>query len=68
MSGLAVDVQGKYVGFIGDRGNGQYPVPFLFPQQNAWAKVKYLDNMVAFDKHFEDTAIWDKLWTTGAEE
>jgi hypothetical protein len=70
MSGLAVEVQGKYIGFIGDRGNGQYPVPFLLPKLNAWTwvKVKYLDDTVAFDKHFEDAAIWDKLWTTGAEE
>jgi hypothetical protein len=70
MSGMAVDVQGKYIGFIGDRGNGRYPIPFLLLPQNAWAwaKVKFLDNMVAFDKHFKDTTVWDKLWTTSAEE
>jgi hypothetical protein len=70
MSALAADVQGKYIGFIGNRGNSRYPIPFLLPPQNtrAWAKVKYLDDMVAFDKHFEGTAVWDKLWTTGAEE
>ena len=63
MSGLAPDVQGKYIGFIGDRGNGRYPISFLLPPQNAWAwaKVKYLNNTVAFDEHFEDTAVWDKL-------
>ena len=37
ISGLAADVQGKYIGFIGDRGNDQYPAPFLLPPQNAWA-------------------------------
>ena len=70
MSGLAVDVQSKYIGFIGDRGNGRYPIPFLLPPQNAWAwaKVKYLDNMVVFDEHFDNAAIWDKLWTPGAAE
>ena len=70
MSGLAVDVQSKYIGFIGDRGNGRYPIPFLLPPQNAWAwaKVKYLNNMVAFDEHFDDASIWDKLWTPGVAE
>ena len=29
LSGLAVDVQGKCIGFIGDRGNGKYPVPII---------------------------------------
>ena len=36
MSGLALDVQGKQIGFIGDRVNGRYPVPFILPPQNAW--------------------------------
>ncbi len=31
MSGLAAEVQGKYIGFIGDQGNGQYPVLFIPP-------------------------------------
>ena len=35
MSGLAVDVQGKCIGFIGDRGNGRNPFPFILPTQNA---------------------------------
>ena len=70
MSGLAVNVQGKYIGFIRDRGNSLYPVPFLHPPQNvwAWAKVKYLDDTVAFEEHFDGAAVWDKLWTTGAAE
>ncbi len=68
MSGLAAEVQGKYIGFIEDRCNGRYPVPFLLPSQNAWAwaKVKYLDDTVAFEDYFEDATVWDKLWTTGA--
>jgi len=37
MSGLAAEVQGKYIGFIGDQGNGQYPIPFIPPPQNTWA-------------------------------
>jgi hypothetical protein len=36
MSGLALNVQGKHIGFIGDRGNGRHPVPFLLPHQNTW--------------------------------
>ena len=50
MSGLATEVQGKYIGFIGDRGNGRYPVPFILPPQNTWAstKVKHLSDGTAF--------------------
>ena len=68
MSGLAAEVQGKYIGFIGDRGNGRYPVPFILPPQNtwAWAKVKYLSDSAAFEDHFEDQGNWEKLWTTEA--
>ncbi len=40
MSGLVTDIQGKYIGFIGDRGNGQYPVPFILTPQNLWAWLK----------------------------
>jgi hypothetical protein len=64
MSGLALDVQGKVIGFIGDRGNGRYPFPFLLPPQNTWtwAKTKYLNNLGAFEDHFNDPAAGDKLW------
>jgi hypothetical protein len=68
MSGLALDVQGKVIGFIGDRGNGRYPFPFLLPPQNTWtwAKTKYLDDLGAFEDHFNDPAAGDKLWNTDA--
>jgi hypothetical protein len=36
ISGGESEVQGKYIGFIGDRGNGRYPVPFILPPQNTW--------------------------------
>jgi hypothetical protein len=70
MAGLAAEVQGKYISFIGDRGNGRYPVPFILPPQNtwAWAKVKYLNDSAAFEGHFEDQGNWDKLWTTEASD
>ncbi len=54
MSVLAADVQGKYIGFIGDRGNGRYPVPFILPPQNTWAwpRIKYLAERNQFENHF----------------
>jgi hypothetical protein len=70
ISGGASEVQGKYIGFIGDRGNGRYPVPFILPPQNtwSWAKVKYINNRAAFEAHFSDHANRDKLWLTQAGE
>jgi hypothetical protein len=40
ISGLAMDVQGKQISFVGDRGNGQYSIPFLLPERNSWAWLK----------------------------
>jgi len=70
MWGTAADVQGKYIGFIGDRGNGQHPVPFVLPPQNmwAWTKIKFLNERNNFENHFEERENWDQLWTTGAKE
>jgi len=70
MSGTAADVQGKYIGFIGDRGNGRHPVHFVLPPQNAWAwtKIKFLNERNNFENHFEERENWDQLWTTGAKE
>jgi hypothetical protein len=36
LSGLTVNLQGKCIGFIGDRGNGCHPIPFILPQNKAW--------------------------------
>jgi len=36
LSGLAVNVQGKCIGVIGDSGNRCHPIPFIVPQSNAW--------------------------------
>ena len=68
MSGLAVDVQGKCIGFIGDRGNGRNPFPFILPTQNAWswARVQTLNDTAAFTQFYADADNTDKLWTTGA--
>ena len=70
MSGMAADVQGKYIGFIGDRGNGRHPVPFILPPQNAWAwtKIKFLNERNNFENHFEERENWDQRWTTGANK
>ncbi len=67
MSGLATNVQGN-IGFIGDRGNGQYLVPFILPPQNRWAwlKTKYLHDTAAFGTFYADNDNRDKLWVTGA--
>ncbi len=50
MSGLALDVQGKHIGFIGDRVSGRHLVPFILPPQNMWAwqKTKYVNNTATF--------------------
>ncbi len=68
MSGLAVDMQGKCIGFIGDRGNGHNPFPIILPAQNAWswAKVKILNDTAAFTEYYADANNADNLWTTGA--
>ncbi len=70
MLGLATDMQGKHIAFVGDRGNGRYPVPFILPPQNAWTwtKAKYLHNTARFGEHYNDNDNQDKLWITGASK
>ena len=70
MSGLVTEVQGKYIGHIGDRGNGRYPVPFILPTQNTWVWpwVKHVTNKAVFENHFVDKNNWEHLWTTGANK
>jgi hypothetical protein len=70
LSGLAVDVQGKCIGFIGDRGNGKYPVPIILPPNNAWAwtNVNYLNDTAAFTQYYNDEDNKDKLWNTGVDD
>jgi hypothetical protein len=69
LSGLAVNVQGKCIGFIGDRGNGKYPVPIILPQNNVWSwtNVNYLKNTAAFTRYYDDGGNKDKLWNTGVD-
>ncbi len=70
MSGLATDVQGKQIGFVGDRGYGHHPVPFILPPQNLWAwqKKRYLQDTASFVAFYADKNNKDKLWLTGADE
>jgi hypothetical protein len=70
MSGLATNVQGKQIAFVGDRGNGRYPVPFILPPQNSWtwAKTRYLRDTARFGKFYRHANNQDKLWVTGATE
>ncbi len=68
ISGLATDMQGTHIAFVGDRGNRRYPVPFILPPQNAWiwAKAKYLGNTGRFGTFYSDEDNKDKLWLAGA--
>jgi hypothetical protein len=68
LSGLATDVQGKQIAFIGDRIQGRQPTPFILPPQNAWTwtRVKYLADMARCTEHYSDESNRSKLWTTGA--
>jgi len=68
LSGLATDVQGKQIAFVGDRVQGRQPIPFVLPPQNAWtwARVRYLADMERYVEHYSDDANKDKLWITGA--
>ncbi len=70
LSGLASDVQGKQIAFVGDRVRGRQPIPFILPPQNAWtwARVRYLADRARCAKHYSDDANKGKLWTTGAGE
>jgi hypothetical protein len=70
MSGLATDVQRKQIAFVGDWGNGRYPVPFILPPQNSWtwAKMRYLRDTARFSKFYPHADNQDKLWVTGATE
>ena len=70
MSGLALDVQGKQIGFIGDRMNGRCPVPFILPPVNTWAWQKTrCDNTTArFTTHYKSGENADKLWAPGVGE
>jgi hypothetical protein len=68
MSGLATEVQGKYIGFNGDQGNGGYPIPFILPPQNlgVWLKTEYLHDTASFETFHMDEDNRDKLWMMGA--
>jgi hypothetical protein len=69
MSGLATDVQGKHIAFVGDHSNGRNLVPFVLPPQNSWVwtKAKYLHDTARFGT-FYDEDNKDKLWLTGASK
>jgi hypothetical protein len=70
LSGMATDIQGKQVAFVGDRGNSRQPIPFVLPPQNlwTWARARYLANMVQFLQHYALDKNQDKLWAMGAGE
>ncbi len=63
MSGMATDVKGKQIAFVGDWGNGCHPVPFILPPQNSWtwAKVRYLRDTARFGESYQHADNQDKL-------
>ncbi len=63
-------MQGKHIAFVGDHGNGCYPVPFIPPQKNAWVwtKAKYLRDTARFGKFYDNKDNKDKLWLAGASK
>jgi hypothetical protein len=65
MSGLALDVQGKQIGFIRDRMNGRCPVPFILPPVNTWSwqKTQYVNDTARFTTHYESMENADKRWS-----
>ncbi len=67
MSGLALDVQGKHIGFIGDRVSGRHPVPFILLPQNTWTwqRTWYVNNTATFTAYYNSAENRDKLWDTG---
>jgi hypothetical protein len=70
LSGMAIEVQGKQIAFVGDRINGRQPIPFILPPQNSWtwAQVRYLNNTALYGEYYRQEGNRDKLWITGATE
>ena len=70
LSGMALDVQGKQIAFVGERINGRKPIPFILPPQNswAWARVRYLNNTALYGKYYSQEENKERLWNTGATE
>ena len=70
LSGMATDVQGKQIAFIGDRGQGRQPIPFILPPQNSWVwvRVRYLNNTARYVEHYRQEEKKTKLWITGATD
>ncbi len=66
-SGLALDVQGKHIGFIGDRVSGRHPVPFILPPQNTWTwqRTRYVNNTATFTAYYNSAENRHKLGDTG---
>jgi hypothetical protein len=70
LSGMAIEVQGKEIAFVGNRINGCEPIPFILPPQNSWtwARVRYLNNTALYGEYYGQEGNRDKLWITGATE
>jgi hypothetical protein len=70
MSGLATNVQGKQIVFVGDRGNVRQPIPFILPPQNSWtwARIRYLSDTARFGEYYRQVDNQDKLWKIGAPD
>jgi hypothetical protein len=59
-------LQGRFVGFVGDRSAIKDPISIVLPQQTTWCweTKMVLSNAVALATHYdEDPSCWGKLWT-----
>jgi hypothetical protein len=70
LSGMALDVQGKQIAFVGERINGRQPIPFILPPQNswAWAQVRYLNNTALYGEYYSQEENKERLWNIRATE
>ncbi len=71
MLGLATDVQGKQIGFVGDRGIGRHPPSLSSSLRKTCGhgkKTRYLQDTASFVAFYADENNKDKLLLTGADD
>ena len=72
-SGLAPELQDRFVGFMGDRTGHTSPTPVALPVRNAWdwARVQVCMDTAAFTLYYHDAENNKKMWIApggGVEE
>ena len=62
-------MHGKYIGFIGDRSDTEFPAPFLLPAKKAldWTQANVVDNIAAWEEYASENAnnLWEPDGTAG---